>query len=702
MLRLLLLLAFLGCCCQALPKGFHDEAFLDDSIVDFKDPMDFEFYVEADGSTKVILVDRLGFLYWIDNPEESPEKQLILDISDRVCGDGSRGLMSVVLHPNFRQNRWLYIFYTRITDGECALDRATGPVNRISRFVVSTHDNTVDTTTELVLLETSRTAYHYHNGGDMKFGKDGFLYISTGDGGHRPVCQDPADVMGSFLRLTEDGGIPPEGNAYKGKKVVRCNVTGRPIEEEEGAQCAEVWAKGLRNPFRFALDPAAEETLFYINDVGGGTWEEINEAGTNYRGVNYGWEEREGPCQKNSETKCELTDYADPVYWYIHDGIGGSAGGGSIVGGDFVPEGLWPSEYDGKFIFADYVYGELYMLHPSGACRTDCEVPIPGFTNTTIHQYPKLVDVKFGPYYDSQALYYLSRDGDLKGIRRIIYTGTEGNRPPVPILKTSTPYAEVGDEVTFDASRSFDPDGDKMKFKFQFGKEKALPWQKEPVATFKFNEPGKHRVRLRVKDNQGSRDITRTYVVVGDLPNAEIVSPTPDTVFAVGDQLLLSAKATTPDGSPLPDSSISWEVRKHHNVHFHPFFDGVGNNVWTPHAPEPEDLYASTDSYLEVILRVEGIDGLVREVRQDIYPKIVEVKFDTSPSGLTLSIFDFDVITPATVFCWENQHLEVEAVGNPKHTFLDWSDGGSQSHLIHISSEASSDHSYTVSYQGEC
>ena len=142
----------------ALPKGFHDEVYLGEDVLDFGDPMDFEFYTETDGSVKVILVDRLGYIYWIDNPEAaSPSKQLILDISSRVCGGGSRGLLSAVLHPNFRNNRWIYIFYTRVTDGGCALNREEGPVNRVARYEISPFDNTVDETTELVLLESSRT-----------------------------------------------------------------------------------------------------------------------------------------------------------------------------------------------------------------------------------------------------------------------------------------------------------------------------------------------------------------------------------------------------------------------------------------------------------------------------------------------------------------------------------------------------------------
>lgn len=681
----------------SLPQGFHDEVFLDKSVIDFRHPMDFDFYVDRDGSAKLILVDRLGFVYWMDNPESSPEKQLILDISSRVCGDGSRGLLSAVLHPEFQTNRWLYVFYTRVTDGACNLDRETGPVNRVARYVVSTYDNTVDTSSELVILESSRTTMNFHNGGDMKFGKDGYLYITTGDGGLKSVSQDPSDLLGSVLRVTEDGSIPPGGNAFT-SNVARCNVMGRPPTGQETARCAEIWAKGLRNPFRFAMDPNADETRFFIGDVGRGTWEEINEGGANFRGANYGWEEREGPCEKGSDTKCEISEYTDPVYWYIHDGIDGSLGGGAVVGGAFIPNGLWPDEYDGKYIFGDYVFEELYLLTPREPCRTGCGQPIPAFRNTTIHSYPKIIDAHFGPYFGTQALYYLGRDSDLGAIRRIIYTGTTGNRPPVPILTASSLYAEVGELVVFDASRSFDPDGDRMKFKFQFGQDKSRSWEKNPIVSYRFNEPGKQRIRMRIKDKPGDRDNARIDIFVGELPNAEIISPPPDTFFAVGDQLILSATATTHDGKALPDSSLSWEVRKHHNIHFHPFFDGNGNDLLTPHTPEPEDIFASLDSYLEVILRVAGTDGLEREVRRNVYPKIIEVDFDTSPSGLGLSIFDYDAITPMTVSCWENQRLVVEAVENPGYSFLRWSDGGKQQRVIHVSEGNQMPKEFVASY----
>ena len=108
-----------------VPVGFHDEL-----VVEIETPVDIEFLTYKDGSSKMMVVRREGFIYMVDDLDK-PELNLILDISDRVCDDGSRGLLSALVHPNFEENHWVYLFYTRITDGLCGLDLETGPVNRV-------------------------------------------------------------------------------------------------------------------------------------------------------------------------------------------------------------------------------------------------------------------------------------------------------------------------------------------------------------------------------------------------------------------------------------------------------------------------------------------------------------------------------------------------------------------------------------------
>src|SRR5438105_5325164 len=126
-----------------------------------------------------------------------------------------------------------------------------------------------------------------------------------------------------------------------------------------GTTCQEVFAMGLRNPFRAAFDPNAPGVRFYIDDVGSHTWEEIDEG---QAGADYGWPDREGPCVKDSDVDCgpPPPGVTNPIYWYHHE----PPNGGAITGGAFVPNGVWPAAYDGAYLFAEYVFGKIEQLVP--------------------------------------------------------------------------------------------------------------------------------------------------------------------------------------------------------------------------------------------------------------------------------------------------------------------------------------------------
>lgn len=115
---------------------------------------------------------------------------------------------------------------------------------------------------------------------------------------------------------------------------------------------------------------------------------------------------REGPCKRDSDTDCdEVQGFVNPVYWYAHRRF---TSGGAITGGAFVPNGIWPSEYDNTYLYVDYAYGEMYQLLGGGRDCRSCSPPTSKFTNTTFHGAASVVDMFFGPYEETQALYYLS------------------------------------------------------------------------------------------------------------------------------------------------------------------------------------------------------------------------------------------------------------------------------------------------------
>jgi glucose/arabinose dehydrogenase len=241
-----------------------------------------------------------------------------------------------------------------------------------------------------------------HNGGDLHFGKDGYLYVSTGDGqcdyagdsrcgGKNDASRDQHALVGKILRITRDGAVPAD-NPYRGVDSARCNAPGT---TEPGKRCQETFAWGLRNPFRMAFDPNAAGTRFVVNDVGELYWEEIDEG---QAGADYGWNVCEGnhdnPTSDGSAA-CDAPPYTAPTHEYDH-----TAGCASITGGAFVPKGVWLTEYDEAYLFGDYVCNKIFKLTPNvGGGFTSTE-----FASGLGEGGP--IAMTFGPYGTTQALYY--------------------------------------------------------------------------------------------------------------------------------------------------------------------------------------------------------------------------------------------------------------------------------------------------------
>ena len=200
-----------------------------------------------------------------------------LDLSSRVCSNSERGLLGVAVDPDFTNNNFIYLYYTFNKSLTCPTGQPTNalnPVNRVSRFILGS-GNVVVPGSEIVLVDNILSPNGNHNGGDLQFGKDGFLYIGVGDGGAdyagdsggggaNDAARDRHVLLGKILRITRDGDIPPT-NPFQGANSARCNTTGMTMA---GNWCQETFAWGLRNPFRLAFDPNAAGTRFFINDVG--------------------------------------------------------------------------------------------------------------------------------------------------------------------------------------------------------------------------------------------------------------------------------------------------------------------------------------------------------------------------------------------------------------------------------------------------
>eukprot|EP00339_Tiarina_fusa_P008648 CAMPEP_0117064042 /NCGR_PEP_ID=MMETSP0472-20121206/44712_1 /TAXON_ID=693140 ORGANISM="Tiarina fusus, Strain LIS" /NCGR_SAMPLE_ID=MMETSP0472 /ASSEMBLY_ACC=CAM_ASM_000603 /LENGTH=829 /DNA_ID=CAMNT_0004783995 /DNA_START=45 /DNA_END=2532 /DNA_ORIENTATION=+ len=638
----------------ALPSGFVDEGFANVNA-----PTGFSFAPKLSGEGYMMLVCEKGGRVWVlPNPDESDDEINSLDIRDRTCTNQERGVQSVVAHPDFPMDRRVYVFYAFPKFGNCDNSAENGPVNRVSVFLM-TDDLLLDPDSEEVILETSSLFNKIHNGGDMQFGKDGHLYISLGEAGDRRTNGQALNrLLGSMIRITADGGIPSD-NPYTAEKgfanSARCVETGMaPSGSPADAVCEEIVAKGLRNPFRFAMDPNTPDGVvrLFFNDVGGNSWEETNEL---VIGGNFGWPLREGPCELDSTTSCEPTgdEYLD------------QDDGGAAVGCAFVPNGLWPAEYDDAFLYMDFVFGEIYVLRedPSLYCRT-CNPPTPGWEKTVFHRWEWPVTLKFGPYLGGQALYYSVRGVGYNNIRRIYFAGGD-NDAPVAVLEADQTQALVGATIEFDGSSSNDPNFDEITYNWDFGDGTTIE-DGEAVVNHAFSSLGEFVVSLTVTDASGFSDIAYIEITVGDKPT-------------------LVGSAVDSFGVSIPEESFTWEVRQHHNTHYHPFLDLTqGNNIVIAPAPPPEDFLAATNSYLEIILTVSDANGVSETLSRIVMPKMVTLEFDTEPSGLELLLDDYTVTTPIEVVSWENHQLQAEAYDQVPWLWMSWSDDGSRRHAISV------------------
>lgn len=265
-----------------------------------------------------------------------------LDISSRVLSGGERGLLSVAFHPQYASNHFFYVYFTTQTNGDI----------RVERFTATTAD-AADPTSAKLIITAPHSSQANHNGGLLSFGPDGMLFAGLGDGGSGgdPLGngQNFNALLGSLLRLDVDHGDPyviPADNPFVGQTNKR----------------GEIWAKGLRNPWRYAFDAATG--LLYIADVGQGLHEEVDVQPASSRGLNYGWNIMEGKSCYNATT-CTQTGLTLPLLDYDHTGGACSITGGYVYRGSEIPGIV------GHYFYSDYCAGFLKSFRYSDGAALD-------------------------------------------------------------------------------------------------------------------------------------------------------------------------------------------------------------------------------------------------------------------------------------------------------------------------------------------
>lgn len=305
--------------------------------LNFSSPVDIQN--AGDGSNRIFVVEQSGIIKVFDNDPEVTSTTEFLDIKNRVSSGGEMGLLGLAFHPQFPDSPYFYVDYT-----------AGNPRRTvISKFSLSSA-NADDPNSEEILLEVPQP-YSNHNAGQIVFGPDNYLYISMGDGGSggdpQNNGQNRATLLGNILRIDidkKDDGLDysiPEDNPF--------------YQNNEGI-AEEIFAYGLRNVWRFSFDSMTNE--LWAADVGQNKWEEINIIES---GKNYGWRITEGNHCYNPATGCDFTGIELPIWEYDHS----DSGGYSVTGG-FVYHGNDAGELTNKYVYADYVTGNIWALTKVG------------------------------------------------------------------------------------------------------------------------------------------------------------------------------------------------------------------------------------------------------------------------------------------------------------------------------------------------
>ena len=596
---------------------------------------------------KMLLGEIAGTLRVVQPGATQPDATPFLVIPNAVA-TADAGLHDLVLDPNFATNRYVYVFYEHGTTSAYA--------DTVSRFTAAANLNSAPASSEVVLWQDDApTTTGAHHGASLAFGPDGKLYISIGDNGQPPDSQSLSSFHGKILRINPDGSVPSDN----------------PFVDGPGGNKDQIWALGLRNPYRMTFDPSGR---LYVGDVGGNTpATSAEELDLVVKGANYGWPFCDGGL-------CGSAGTTSPVFWYYHSGRDAA-----IMGGFFYTGTQYAPGFQGSYFFADYAQNWLKRItfDPTGTVVTGLFnfLPLDGSADSTTIGDP--VQLQQGP---DGALYYLDLSFDETAssfnagtLRRVPFLGASNQAPQVTI--SAAPLQGLAPlQVSFSSAGTADPEGDPLTYAWDFG-DSGTSTSANPVHTY--TSSGQFTATLTVSDGQQTAFKSVT-IRVGNSPTPTILSPSGGTLFRAGDHVAIAGNATDPEDGTLPASAFSWTVIFHHDSHVHPGIGPVnGVRNLTFDIPTTGHDFAGSTSY-EIVLTVTDSSGLQQSTSVFIYPDKVNVSFDTVPSGLNVEL---DGITRTTPFVYDGLkgfHDTVNAPdqsnGGVAYLFTSWSDGGARSH----------------------
>ncbi len=605
----------------ALPENFQSTPIITRGL-----DLSTGFEIAPDG--RIFITEQEGKVKIYKNRELLSEPFMDLNSFSK----GENGLLGLEFDPNFEENGYLYLYYVD--------EEREGNLIRVD----ATEDKFTGNPTHLFTPEFKSN--NIHQGGTIEFGPDGKLYLSLGDNENSENAQDLTNSRGAILRLNKDGSVPEDN----------------PFVDEEDIR-PEIWAYGLRNPFRFQFDSVAG--TLWVGDVGHNDFEEINII---EKGKNYGWPICEGPC--------ENPGMENPVYYYDHM-ENGSFRGASVTMGPTYYGDMFPDEYRGKHFFADYVRGYIEILDDD-------------LNNEMFHSRAgTVVDMEIAP---DGSLYYMTIFPG--GLFRVTFSTTE--KIPVAVISSDkTATNDTSLEVQFTGSNSYDPDGDSLSYEWDFG-DGTTSTEPNPAKTY--NEKGEYDAVLIVNDGENYASSYPIDIRVGEKPKINIENPPEGYTYKAGDEISYFISTRDGEGRELSPDSITTNIWLHHQKHVHPFIHknkGNSGEFTIPTRGEP-----SAETWYRIEVDVVDEDGIENEMIRDIEPETVNININTEPKNLEIILDGSPKETPTDTGGVVNFERKIEApeiqyMNRETYVFSKWADGGDRVREINT---PDSDVSYTAIY----
>ncbi|HQY87537.1 MAG TPA: PQQ-dependent sugar dehydrogenase, partial [Tepidisphaeraceae bacterium] len=676
------------------------------------EPTNIEFSLNG----RAFVAEKSGLIKTFDSIDDT-SATITADLRTQVHNFWDRGLLGMAIDPNFDNGRpYLYVLYTRDADlggnapkfGSPGVTSDGGPNSttdganvsgRLSRLTIGA--NGVMTGSEQVIIDDWVNQFPSHSIGDLKFGPDGMLYASAGDG----ASFNAVDY--GQLGINNFNDPPLEGGAVRSQDiltsgdptgldgtVIRINpdtgtgVAGSPYASSSDANNRRIVANGLRNPFRITFKPGTGE--LYIADTGWGAWEEINRIpnATDSIAENFGWPAYEGPVRQSGYDSANIpvleSFYANPsahttpwfAYSHSQQVIPGTAeptGGSSPTGLAFYQGGSYPAAFDGALFFCDYSRGTTYVAFagPDGQVNPNNRLMF------ALNRKP--VELTVGP----NGNIYMA-DMVNGAIRRYVATGY--NNAPTAHIAADQTTGPVPLTVNFSGATSTDPDNDALIYEWDLDGDGQFDDSTSTTPSFTYTTIGDYSVKLRVTDAGGLSNIDTISINAGNTaPVPTMISPVSTLNWSVGQTINFSGSATDAQDGTLAGSSLSWSlVLLHGNeinntTHEHPItsFTGESGSFQAPDHEYP--------SWIELRLTATDSNGLSSTISRRIDPQTVTLNFATNPSGLQIGLNSETLTAPfsKTVIVGSSNTITAvspQTVGATTYLFTSWSDGGLGTH----------------------